>query len=556
MAKSTPTFVVTLPLLVPSHLERKLIAKFEAGRKVRNALVGEGRKRLRILKNTPEWRQAASLSEDLEKLSKRKDLPKEEREKRVESLKERRGGLFKQAHKRLEDEHCVTIHKGRKTERVVRSLKKTKNGASFRSWSSQFNYCDAIRHHLDSQTIKSFTADIQKSFERSLYGDENGKKAGLPNFRRFREVRSVSGLDNKQGILWRGDKIGYKDEPRTAGEGYRVVWKAGRGKPAIILDAILDREDSRVQHGLKHRVKYCRVVWRSVKGQEKFFVQLVLEGHPLQVRRVQMDEEEPSKIVPRVLGQGAVGFDLGPSTIGIVSKKKAELLLFCQSLADMSKQERRIQRQIGRQKKAANPDNYNADGQVKRGVKLVWKKSKRCLRNEAKLADLKRRQAATRKTLHGALVNEILTWGDTFITEDVSVKDWAKRKKGRHFSFGKSISAKAPATFTSLLQQRVEQLGGTYIEVPTYSTALSKSCQCGVRVDKGLSKRWHKCSCGADSQRDLYSAFLCLFVEDGKLNCEAAEEAWEKYKPVLDECVDHLRERKRQGERLPSSFGI
>jgi hypothetical protein len=69
-----------------------------------------------------------------------------------------------------------------------------------------------------------------------------------------------------------------------------------------------------------------------------------------------------------------------------------------------------FQRQLDRQRRANNPDNYNPNGTVKRGPK-VWRKSARQRRSRANLAELQRKQAARRKSLHGQLVNRVLRMG-------------------------------------------------------------------------------------------------------------------------------------------------
>ncbi|MHB8290636.1 MAG: hypothetical protein ACYDEY_15700, partial [Acidimicrobiales bacterium] len=43
---------------------------------------------------------------------------------------------------------------------------------------------------------------------------------------------------------------------------------------------------------------------------------------------------------------------------------------------------------------------------------------------------------------------------------------------------------------------------------------MSKTCVCGHREKKPLSQRWHRCSnCGRRAQRDLFPAFLGLYVD-------------------------------------------
>jgi hypothetical protein len=67
--------------------------------------------------------------------------------------------------------------------------------------------------------------------------------------------------------------------------------------------------------------------------------------------------------------------------------------------------------------------------------------------------------------------------------------------------------------FVSHLRSKAESAGGRVIEIPTYNTKLSQTCQCGRVHKKKLSERVHQCECGVIAQRDLYSALLAKHIE-------------------------------------------
>ena len=79
--------------------------------------------------------------------------------------------------------------------------------------------------------------------------------------------------------------------------------------------------------------------------------------------------------------------------------------------------------------------------------------------------------------------------------------------------FGKSVGKCAPGMFVSYLKSKAERAGGNVVEIPTYSTKLSQTCQCGRVKKKQLCQRVHKCVCGIQMQRDLYSAFLAKHIQ-------------------------------------------
>ena len=120
-----------------------------------------------------------------------------------------------------------------------------------------------------------------------------------------------------------------------------------------------------------------------------------------------------------------VGLDIGPSTIACVGEDTAFLEAFCPEIERNEKAIRRIQRKLDRTRRATNPDCYNPDGTSKRGVHPKVR-SNRYIRLQGELAELKRREAATRKTAHGRLANRIIALGNIVKTEKISYRAWQR----------------------------------------------------------------------------------------------------------------------------------
>jgi len=250
------------------------------------------------------------------------------------------------------------------------------------------------------------------------------------------------------------------------------------------------------------------------------------------------------------LGTGTVGLDIGPSTISVVSidNKTAELHQFCTELEDRQKDIRRLQRKQDRQRRANNPDNFDQKGRVKaRSERKAWKKSARQKATQEKIAELKRREAAYRKSLHGALVNHILSLGNQINLEKLSYRSFQRM-------YGKSVGFRAPGMFVELLRRKAASAAAEVNEFPTWSTRLSSICHsCGTVEKKPLSVRWHECECGVVAQRDLYSAFLACCVEGDRLVAGQAVEAW----PAMDALLRAAASEPKvaTGRRKPESFG-
>ena len=453
MGKSkTPTFILELALETSSHEEAELNARFEAARQLYNACLDEAKRRLELLRQSKDFQEARKMPKTVG------GKPNKERTDAFKSLNTRFGF----------SEYSIIIY-----------ATKIRN-----SW---------INNHIDANTAQKIAARAFLAVQKVALG-----QAKRVRFKGKNQFKSVEGATNKTGIRY---------SETTA----HVEWKG------LKLKCIIDTNDKVVVHGLSQRVKYCRIVKRifncrldltvsplgrrlgfahpsrlSLSNQDKngktrFFVQLVLEGKPYQ------KFEAPDNIV---------GLDIGPSTIAHVTDDNATLERFCDELKDKQKEIRRLQRKIDRQRRANNPQNYNPDGTIKPGKK-TWHESTRYKKTKRKLAEIQRKLATHRKTLHGNLANRILRQGKHVKTEKLS---YAKTKSCVAFCrafqkiFGKSVKNRAPGMFMEILRRKAENAGGsaksnrrlrlTVDEFSTKTTKLSQYChKCGKYTKKPLSQR-------------------------------------------------------------------
>ncbi|MEO8838119.1 MAG: hypothetical protein ABI351_05360, partial [Herbaspirillum sp.] len=129
-----------------------------------------------------------------------------------------------------------------------------------------------------------------------------------------------------------------------------IIWKSATGCVSfgeLTLAALLPSQlqDPYLHQALAGRTKYCRVLWRNVRGKRRWFVQLMQEGKP------------PAK---HAVAEGAiVGLDIGPSTIAVVGDDSASLVQFCETVTQPWKETRRLQRAMDRSKRTTNPQCFN-----------------------------------------------------------------------------------------------------------------------------------------------------------------------------------------------------
>ena len=251
---------------------------------------------------------------------------------------------------------------------------------------------------------------------------------GKPRFKGIsRGLHSIRGKSNAAAVIWKPDR----QSVRYAGSLYRVH---------IPQKDTYAREALRDDNGWR-KAKYCAIVRKTIHGKLKYFVQITFEGNP------------PTKIIPATTDL-KVGIDPSMQNMtlafsnGVVEKVKT-----APSVENRQKDIRRLQRALDRSKRATNPDNFNADGTVKRGAK-TWVYSKAYQRLRFEVADLLRRKADARKNEHGQLINRILqSAGDIRIEKN----DWKALQQDARFS--RLVANGAPGEFIQRLLGKADRAG-------------------------------------------------------------------------------------------------
>ena len=489
MAK-TPSFITEIPLKTSSYEESILKKRFWVAKQQYNALLGECLKRLDGMKKDSRYKKASLLYKSKETRKEAKDL-----------------------YKTLAIEYAYREYD---LHRYCKQWNKKKSPLSIGSRISQKL---AKRVYEACERYKKYKPTKKEDWK---------KEKGKPRFKGYRGIHSIE--DNSMDANLR-----LVDD---------VIYYLG-----IKLPLIYDLKDPVHEHCMSSKVKYIRLVRRKYNIKTHYYAQLICEGTPL------IKSKNLSK-------DGTIGLDIGPQTIAIVSKERdyASLEVFADELKQTKKLKQSLQRNQSRQLRARNPDCFEKDIWVKKDKH--WKKKlgktlkgKR-LRNRSillkktfsKLREVNRREASTRKKLHGNLVNRILKEGKYIKTEKISYK-WFQSL------YGSSIGMRAPGMFVEHLRRKAENAGGKVEEINTRTTKLSQVCHCGKVEKKSLKERWHKCSCGVKCQRDLYSAYLCTYVEKDKLIADQAQANWSGKDHVLYATMRKVKQSSR-GHKVPSSLGL
>ena len=274
-----------------------------------------------------------------------------------------------------------------------------------------------------------------------------------------------------------------------------------------------------------------RIVRNMIRGRPSLRAQFVVDGRPP---------------IRHETGTGTISADVGPSIMSVVvadayGNPVPEAIghrVLAESIKDIQAELRRLQRHLDRQHRAGSPQCFDEMGQHKKTCAWWKNRTKAAQQTLVQIAELYRCIAVTRTTLHGQLVNELLAYGVNVRTEALNYATWQKM-------YPHSVRDRAVGEAMALLFHKAENAGGKAYRYATRTTALSQTCVCGHREKKPLSQRFHRCSnCGREAQRDLFSAFLGLYVNpvvgaDGAstdlLDLEGAAAHFAAFAPHLQE---------------------
>jgi putative transposase len=486
-----PTHVRSWPLRPDPSQCRDVRTRFFTGTRVYNAVLGEFIGRSRAVKSDPAW-QAARL------------LPG-----RTPAQSRARGAAFRA----VEQAHGFTNDAA---QSFASSLRK--------SW---------VREHLPAQETQNLGARAFDAVKLWHVG-----RKGKPRFKAAaRGLHSLSAKDGNGALRPKVDAGG-----RLVGLGWgaglviAIAAPAQSGRRGKEQQAELSEIEALIAAG---KVLSARIVRTVINGRDTFRMQLVCDGRPTRRHPV---------------GDGLVSFDLGPSEIAVaVQRVDGTWAGWVEPLAERIRLDtarlRRVQRHLDRQHRAGWPGCFKPDGTHQRG-RCDWRRSTAGEHTKAQVAELHRRLAGHRKTLHGALANRLLAHGTQIAGEKLDYVAWQK-------NFPRTVRDRAPGLLVETIRRKAESAGGDRLyEYNPNTTALSQTCLCGERKKKPLSQRVHRCDCGIREHRDLFSAYLGLHVRvdaDGsdRLDLQAANHGW-LHRHDVDGCRDPAPAvSKRRGRRHP-----
>jgi hypothetical protein len=522
---TTPSYVLELEMKTTVYDRKILGKKTRIGKDIYNSCLGEALKRLKAVLADKTYRMTVKAKQAIS--TKYKTAKAQQANKRTAEEKE----ILREFKRLTVEIHAIEQRYGYSEYQLhafvaLIQAKFTKNIGSFeaqRLATRAFNAVEKVHYH----------------------------KAKKVNFKRWSDDFSIENKSNATGLRYKDGYILWGEQTRVS----KKILVSQPKKGAIKVQLIIKRKDRYARVALCHRTKCVRIIAREIRGKIRYFAQLTQEGFPPD-KSWKKNRKVSGDVTKRV------GLDAGTSTLAISSEDTVELHeLAPECVADVKKL-RKIERAMDRSKRATNPDNYNENGTIKRGVKLKWYFSKRYLQLKAIRKDLYRKIVVKRKQSHEILANHVLSLGSNIRVETMHVQGLQRRAKkttrnkingkiNKKKRYGKVIANRAPAMLIKIIDRKLNYQGRKIKKINTIEVKASQfNHTTGEYNKKELSERWNDIL-GERIQRDLYSAFLIgntVDTLDG-VDLNLCNRGWQNFVALHHQEVARLRQHSNNQMR-------
>lgn len=427
MAENKKLSVVTVPLKTEKWQEDILHKRFELCRKIYNNMLHYEIKQLNKALHDKRYIDAKKTINEVYKIS-------DDKEKRARKQSED----YKQAVK------------------VSNEVLKEYGLTEFGFIAESLRQREIYKTNISSITAQlSIGKPLWSAMQKYLFG--NGKKLHYKKYGSWGSMAS----NGKSGIRM-VDKDGKTLFCRERNQAVWINMSVPKGK-SLLMPVMIDEKDLYKIEMLSRKIKVVRIIRKLCGSKYKYFVQLTVEGSPALKYDNNGNEKNP-------VGKGKVGIYIDTTSVTLALEDGNIKNISLQYNNDSSEKIVNIQKYMDNSRRAMNPDNYNEDGTVKKGIiedgtrrKLYWNESNGYKRAKLELKNLFRIEAEKRALERHIIANEILSYGNEFIVNNYLFQYAAMRKKvfnentgqeEKRKKAGAAVGNNAPATLVSLIEAK------------------------------------------------------------------------------------------------------
>ena len=377
----------------------------------------------------------------------------------------------------------------------------------------------------------SIGVPMWKSFEELFFG--NGEQV---HFKKMGDCPSLVS-NNKSGI-----RFLQMDD----GKYYVVISNRKAHAKTLTIPVMGPSTAWEVQMLHGSSIKQTRIVRRYEKSKTAFYVQLCVDKAPVTKRDLEGNEKH-------TVGSGVVGIQIWNSELYAVSDNEIFHVNLLAGSDEFEKRRSELTKELTYLRQVNNPDNFEEDGQIKRGIidengkrqKLNWRYSNHYYQVKNELRELYRVNDERKKIMRNRVVWQLLSMGDHFVFADCSFRndkpewdeenplpqgEYRKKKKKR-----KSIQEGAPAALLTRLDAKLTDFQLEKVQRYIIPDELYwYSHERGVSDQSLFQPGADIVVCGKVIKQTLYRAFLIRhFAETTHNDQKALTEEWEHFLSLI-----------------------
>ena len=428
--------VVTLPIKVEKWQEDILLKRFELCRKIYNNMLHYEIKQLNKALSDPRYVEGRKIINETYKLS-------DEKEKKA---------------RKKSEEYKAAVNA---TNDVLKEYGFT-----------EFSFASTVLAFREPYSLNISSSISDLSIAKPMWAAMQKRIFGSGNRVHFKKYDSWTSMasNGKSGIRMINEN-GKTVLKRENNEKLRVIMSNPKGKK-LIMPVLLDEKDLYKSEMLNRKIKIVRIVKECCGTKNQFYVQLTVEGAPA-IRK----DSEGNDLHP--VGKGKVGMYIDTTSITLAYEDGSFESISLRRNNRTAEKIADLQIYMDNSRRAMNPDNYNKDGTIKKGImedgkreKLHWNESNSYKKAKAQLKNLYRIEAKNRMLERQILSNTLLSKGEQFVVNDYSFSAAAMRKKvekedgeiEKHKKAGKDVGENAPAMLLALFDRKLQTRTGNALK--------------------------------------------------------------------------------------------
>jgi len=301
----------------------------------------------------------------------------------------------------------------------------------------------ASEGYVNWSSFEGIAVDVKAGYLKRRSQSDSVNYMKIPPYRTFNGfiVRKRNMNVSQEGIYLGG----YRGAEKEKGIFLPFDFSANKGKDIALAYALSEQ-----------KMSYWGIYRKFDKhGKAHYFAQIIFDGQPYNVNRI--------------TGKGKVTLSVDVDKLALVAENGDQRLEFdLGKYSYVADELSRLDRKIENSRRLNNPQNFNPDGTIKAGTRLVWNNSK----NYYKLLGRKRyiwhKVTQTRKNFYGFIANALLSMGDEFeihkqdfkslqerIKYNKETMSWNQSRRSR----GAEIMFNAPNEFITILNTKLAYNG-------------------------------------------------------------------------------------------------